>query len=362
MTIEPTLQSTTSQTGTQGGAELHTDFDTDFGVRVERGVPLAALTTMRVGGAADFFATVTDMHQLLKLVRWARKRSLPYLVIGGGSNMLIADAGVRGLVIHNRARAVRIDEPPCCTVPRDDAMYLVAESGAAMAGAARTAVRAGLTGLEWAVSVPGTVGGAVVNNAGAHGGEVKDCLADTLLLDEHGELQEYVLADLRYSYRASSLKRTGAETGESEKANEPEPTSEKAETNRLPSLRAGFAPVVLSANFRLHAAPADEVKARADGFLAHRRRTQPVEPSLGSMFVNPPGDYAGRLIEAAGLKGTRLGGAEVSELHANFIINPGGVGNATAADVLALIQQVQQTVRERCGVELVPEVQLVGDW
>ncbi|MEZ4656828.1 MAG: UDP-N-acetylmuramate dehydrogenase [Caldilineaceae bacterium] len=324
---------------------LDIDVPVQFGVQIERNVSLAAMTTMRVGGPAAYFATVTQTHQLLKLARWAREVELPYLILGGGSNILISDRGVAGLVIHNRCRHVRIDAPPCCNAIHDDGMYLMAESGAAMAGAARTSVRAGLTGLEWAVSVPGTVGGAVVGNAGAHGGEVKDCLHTALLLDTNGDVQEYSNADFAYAYRASTLK------------------EQHRQENGLPQpLRPAFGPVLLNANFRLLPAAVDEVTQRADGFLAHRRRTQPVEPSLGSTFVNPPGDYAGRLIEAAGLKGARVGGAVVSELHANFITNPGGVGHATAQDVIDLIQQIRGAVAQRFGISLEVEVQLVGEW
>lgn len=309
-----------------------------FGVEIRRGVGLAEYTTIKAGGVADYFATVTTVDQLIKLVRWARTSALPYLVLGGGSNILISDAGVRGLVIYNRCRTMRIDAAPLqCFGPVDEHGYLFAESGAAMAGVARTAIKAGLAGLEWAVSVPGTVGGAVVGNAGAHGGEVKDALEDTLVIDEEGTVRSLTVAELGYAYRDSTLKR------------------------RQP-LRAGFGPVVLSANFRLTPGDPVELHGRAEHFLTHRRQTQPVEASLGSTFVNPPGDYAGRLIEAAGLKGARAGGAEVSQLHANFIVNPGGVGAATATDVITLIQQVQQAVEQRLGVKLEPEVQLVGEW
>jgi len=308
-----------------------------LGLTIRRNVPLAPLTTMKVGGEADFFVTVTTTDQLLKLVRWAREVQLPYFLLGGGSNILISDRGIRGLVIENRCRKLRIDEAPCCLVPPDDRPYLMAESGAAMAGAARTTVRAGLTGLEWAVSVPGTVGGAVVGNAGAHGGEVKDTLEYVLLIDGDGDVQEYRLADFAYAYRDSTLK-------------------------RLKPLVAAFKPVVLSANFRLARADEHAITERADRFLQHRRRTQPVAPSLGSTFVNPPGDYAGRLIEEAGLKGYRCGGVEVSTQHANFIVNPGGVGHATAGDVMQLIAHIQERVAATCGVALVEEVQLVGEW
>ena len=308
-----------------------------FGLQIQCNVPLAPLTTMKVGGPAEYYATVHTTDQLLKLVRWARGVELPYFMLGGGSNVLISDAGVRGLVIENRCRQVRVDEAPCCEFPKDDRPSLMAESGAAMAGAARVSVRNGLQGLEWAVSVPGTVGGAVVGNAGAHGGEIKDHLEDALLLNERGDVQEYKNADFQYAYRDSSLK-------------------------RQQPLVAGFKAVILSVNFRLQRGNPTEISAQAERFLQHRRRTQPVEPSLGSTFVNPPGDYAGRLIEAAGLKGERLGGVQVSALHANFIVNPGGVGKAKAADVIGLIEQIQRVVAERCGVHLAQEIQLVGEW
>ncbi|NJN84979.1 MAG: UDP-N-acetylmuramate dehydrogenase, partial [Caldilineaceae bacterium] len=178
---------------------------------------------------------------------------------------------------------------------------------------------------------------AVVGNAGAHGGEVKDTLEDALLIDESGEVQELGVDAFGYGYRDSALKR------------------------RQP-LRAGFKAVVLSANFRLPRGLAPQIEADAERFLDHRRRTQPVEPSLGSAFVNPPGDFAGRLIEAAGMKGVRVGGVEISQRHANFVINPGGEGQATAADVMGLIELIQTRVLAEAGVELTPEVQLVGEW
>lgn len=310
---------------------------TKLGIAIQSNVSLAPFTTMKVGGPAQLFATVNSADQMIKLVRWARSIKLPYFILGGGSNMLISDAGIHGLVIHNRCRQVRVDQPRCCDYPRDERPYLVAESGALMAGVARQSVREGLTGLEWAVSVPGTVGGAVVGNAGAHGGEVKDTLEYALLLDAAGDVVEYQLQDFAYAYRASSLKQHVA-------------------------LRAGFNAVVLSANFRLSYGDETEIRARAEQFLQHRRRTQPVEASLGSTFVNPPGDHAGRLIEQAGLKGVRVGGVEVSALHANFIVNSGGVGKATAHDVVRLIARIQAIVEQRFGVRLTPEVQFVGEW
>ncbi len=311
-----------------------------LGLQIQENVSLAPYTSMKMGGPAQYFVTVSSTEQMIKVARWARAAELPYYVLGGGSNILVADGGIRGLVIYNRCRLVRVDEAPCCVFPQDDRPFVFAESGAALAGAARTSIAAGLRGLEWAVSIPGTVGGAVVGNAGAHGGEIKDNLWNVMVLsaeDNGGEVEEMDAVQLAFAYRSSSLKR------------------------RL-TVKAGFGPIVLNANFRLDFGDVEAIKQTADGYLQHRRRTQPVEPSVGSTFRNPPGDYAGRLIEAAGLKGARVGGVEVSEQHANFLINRGGVGGAQAADVLALLRQIQQVVEDRFGVRLEPEVQLVGEW
>lgn len=305
---------------------------------------------MRVGGQAEFFTKISTVDDLSDVVQWAKNESLPYLVLGGGSNILVSDAGVRGLVIQNRCRKIEIIH--CPVIGHEDSdnqrpddhsdtaedNAVVAESGAAMAGVARTSVRHNLTGLEWAVSVPGTIGGAIVNNAGAHGSEIKDNLFETAIVDGEGEQRLFGVTELAYAYRSSSLK------------------------SKSKSHQAGFEPVVLWGKFKVASAPADAVSQRANEYLSHRRRTQPVEPSLGSMFMNPPGDFAGRLIEAAGLKGVQIGGIEVSEQHANFIINPGGVGSGKAADVIALIQLIQTKVEAKFGVHLKPEIQLVGEW
>ncbi|HHY55402.1 MAG TPA: UDP-N-acetylmuramate dehydrogenase [Chloroflexi bacterium] len=316
-----------------------------FGVAIQTDVSLAPYTTMKVGGPAEYFASVQTVDQLIRLVRWARTVELPYFLLGGGSNILISDAGVRGLVIYNRCRQVRIDPAPCCVFPHDDRPFVFAESGGSMAGLARRTVSAGLTGLEWAVSLPGTVGGAVVNNAGAYGGAVQDNLYNAMILGADGDIEETPAEQLGYGYRTSTLKVGMMSAG-----------------GRRAVVRAGFGPVVLSANFRLAPGDVEAIQAQAEHNLHHRRRTQPVEPSLGSTFVNPPGDYAGRLIEAAGLKGATMGGVQVSRQHANFLINPGGVGSATAADVVRLIRHVQAVVAERFGVQLAPEVQFVGEW
>jgi len=314
-----------------------------LGIEVRQGTSLAPLSTMKIGGEAEYFAVAANRQQLIALGRWAQTSQVPYFILGGGSNILISDTGIRGLVIYNRSRAVRLitpdtDEPVIDgQIPRIAGPSVYAESGAAMAGVARSCVRAEMAGMEWAVSVPGTIGGAVLGNAGAHGGEIKDNLAVVQLLETDGRLVERTVEELDYAYRSSRLKR------------------------KRP-LHAAINPIVLAATFRLTVGDPAALKQRADRYLAHRRNTQPVEPSLGSTFKNPPGDHAGRLIEAAGLKGKRIGGVEVSRTHANFFINPGGVGAAKAADMVALIEYVQAEVETQFGVRLQPEVQLAGDW
>jgi UDP-N-acetylmuramate dehydrogenase len=214
-----------------------------------------------------------------------------------------------------------------------------------LAGLARSAIREGWSGLEWAVSVPGTVGGAVIGNAGAHGG----CIADRLAWAEvcypgYGR-RVLTAAELGYSYRSSVLKEQLAHRA--------------AEAGSQPFDSVQGRSIVLRAAFNLTHGDVAEMMARADGFLARRRATQPVEPSAGSVFRNPPGDYAGRLIEAVGLKGQRLGGAQISPRHANFIVN---TGNARAADVLGLICLARQRVYDQTGIELVLELLLLGEW
>jgi UDP-N-acetylmuramate dehydrogenase len=228
---------------------------------------------------------------------------------------------------------VRVDEAPCCVFPLDDRPFLWAESGAALAGVARTSIAAGLSGLEWAVSVPGTVGGAVVGNAGAHGSDMAaNFLAATLWEPGRG-IRVYHLEDMDYGYRDSVLKR---------------------EQGRTDARR-----VVLTVELQLTPESVDVLTARADGFIAHRKERQPGGASTGSMFKNPENFYAGYLIETAGLKGFAIGDAVISEKHANFFINQ---GEATAEDIRALIAEAWNSVREQFGIEMELEVELIGDW
>lgn len=298
------------------------------GVELRRAEPLARHTTFRIGGPAEWYAVATTTAQLAALADAGRADGLPVTVLGGGSNVLVADEGIRGLVIANQARSYGVQDAV--------SHCLVADSGVLLAGLARWAMRNGLSGLEWAVSVPGTVGGAVIGNAGAHGSDVAANLAWAEVHYPGRGTERLTGEALAYTYRSSLLKRQLAESD----AHVP-------------------APVVLSAAFNLTAGDTAEMTARADGYLARRRASQPVEPSAGSIFRNPPGDYAGRLVESVGLKGHAIGGAQVSPRHANFIVN---TGSATAANVVALMNLMRCRVYVASGHELVPEILFIGAW
>jgi UDP-N-acetylmuramate dehydrogenase len=232
----------------------------------------------------------------------------------------VSDRGVRGVVVLNRAKGVRFhsgDEPS-----------VTAESGVIFSNLANRCAAKGLGGLEWAATVPGTIGGAVYGNAGAFGGDMAGNLISAELLTENGR-EKLSPEQLEYGYRTSILKRGELDA------------------------------IVLSADLRLTESTKEDVTAKIEQFGAHRKTTQPPGASMGSMFKNPEGDYAGRLIEAAGLKGTRIGNAEISPLHGNFFINH---ANTRADDIRALIELVQKTVKETQGVDLELEIELVGEW
>lgn len=293
-----------------------------LGLTMAAGESLAHHTTFRIGGPADLYAGASDLLSLRRLHLLAGQHGIPVTLLGGGSNVLVGDRGVRGLVIGNACRAVR-----------QEGGLVVAESGAALAGLARWTMRLGLSGLEWAVSVPGTVGGAVIGNAGAHGSDTAQSLVWALVSAGDAPPARMTPADLRFAYRTSALKER---------------------------LSTGAAiPLVLQAAFALTPGDPATMGAAADAYLEKRRLTQPVEPSAGSIFRNPPGDHAGRLIEAAGLKSQRCGGAQVSPRHANFIINAGG---ASAADVRQLIGTVQAGVYNAFGIDLIPEILYLGEF
>ena len=281
-------------------AAVARDLERDTGVRAAPDRPLADFTTMRVGGPADLVAIAEDAAALAALVRFARLRRLPHTIMGRGSDLVIADTGVRGLVILCRADACRVD-----------GARLVAESGLPLARAATLAQKAGLAGLEFGLAIPGTVGGAVWANAGAHGSDVASVLESVDVLRADGTERTDPADSLDLAYRDSRFKHAAGEGS------------------------------------------ADEIRR-------WRREHQPLSlPSAGSVFRNPPGDSAGRLIDACGLKGRRVGGAEVSRKHANFIVNAAG---ASASDVRGLAETVRAEVARQFGTKLEYEVQFVGDW
>ena len=300
-----------------------------YGDRVLKDVPLSRYTAARIGGRADALLEVTLVEDLVEMVGLCWKNQIPYTIVGGGSNLLVSDSGFRGLIILNRARQVRFEED---TLPP----RVRAESGASLGVIARMAAQRGLGGLEWAAGIPGTLGGAVFGNAGAHGSDISNnlLLAEILhRLDYRSEIkpvvEEWAVDRLAYGYRSSMLKRQPGKG------------------------------VILSAVLKLERSVPQVVQGKLDELAAYRRRTQPPGASLGSMFKNPPGDYAGRLIEAAGLKGLRIGDAQISTLHANFFIN---LGQAHAADVYELIRIARQAVFDKFGVSLELEIERIGEW
>jgi UDP-N-acetylmuramate--alanine ligase len=308
---------------------------TQFGERLREGELLANYSAARMGGPADALLEARTAEELEQMLVWAWGNSVPCIVFGGASNVLISDRGCRELVIVNRARNFEIR-----ILPGEETRGAVvwAESGAMLGAIARQTAQQGWSGLEWAVGIPGTVGGAVAGNAGAFGGEISGSLrmANILQPSEAGGSRGFQpvrvtmdAAALDFEYRSSRLR-------------------------RMPG-----SGVVLSAEFSLVRCEPSEAITRISEFLARRKRTQPPGASLGSMFRNPPGVFAGKLIESAGLKGKRIGNVEISAQHANFFLN---LGSARAEDVGTLLRLAQRAVEEQCGVHLEPEIELVGDW
>jgi UDP-N-acetylmuramate dehydrogenase len=313
------------------------------GLPVRRGEPLARHTSLGIGGAADLFLVAPTVEVLLAAVRAAGTAGVPALVIGNGSNLLALDGGVRGLVIKNRADAVRMipldgdgrELPPDAADRAVSSLWQV-DAGVLFPTLARATVDAGWTGLEWGQSVPGTVGGGVVSNAGAHGGDLHDSLTRIWVLTAEGAVEEWPAARLALGYRTSIFKAHGALAQR--------------------SLAAG--PVILRAELRLTPGDPAVGRARMAGYLAERRQSQPQGRSAGSTFKNPLPHYAGQLLEAAGMKGARAGRAQFSPKHANFMMNLGG---ARASEVMSLIDQARTRVREMSGVALETELEIVGE-
>ena len=300
-----------------------TDIQRRLGIRTARDEPLARFTTIRVGGPADLYAAPVNLFELRGLVRLARGREVPYTLLGRGSNVVIADAGVRGLLIHVRAQGYEIADG-----------RLVADAGLPMAKAATVTAEAGLSGLEFGLAIPGNVGGAVWANAGAHDSDVAAILESALIVGADGAEASVAPVALGLAYRESRFMHASPDRP---------------------------AEVILGATFRLVADDPAAIRARLVEIRRWRQAHQPLGfPSAGSVFRNPPdGPSAGALVDHCGLKGRRIGGAVVSEKHANWILNDRG---GSAADVRALAELVRATVARETGVVLAFEIQFMGDW
>jgi UDP-N-acetylmuramate dehydrogenase len=277
--------------------------------------PLAPYTTWRIGGPAELLARPVDPGDLGVALRWATRHGVTWRILGNGSNLLVRDEGVRGLVLRLRKvlDAVRVE-----------GSRIVAGAGASLPAISNLAAARGLEGLEFGAGIPGTFGGALVMNAGWHEYEIGKVVESVDFMEPDGAARRLSREECAFGYRDSAFRR----------------------------LRG----VIVEGVLALCPGEAEAVRRRLESFAASRRSSQPTElPSCGSVFLKPPGDFAGRLIEAAGLKGLRIGGVEVSRKHANFFVN---VGGASAADVLALVERVEAEVRARFGVQLVREFEL----
>lgn len=283
---------------------------------IERDAPLAPLTTWRIGGPARYLCRVRSEAALSRVLAAASAASLPVTILGMGSNVLVADAGFPGCVLRLEGAFLEV---------RVEGERVRTGGGAALGGVCAAAARAGLSGIEPISGIPSSIGGAVRINAGAYGGEIFDVLESVRLVTPDGSAREAAASEIPHGYRWSAL--------------------------------VGTREIVAGAVLRLSPAPREQIDAKTRSVADRRRGALPSEPNAGSVFKNPEGDYAGRLIEACGLKGERRGGAEVSVRHANVIVNTGG---ARAADVVALMRLMRDAVRGRFGVTLMPEVEMLG--
>ncbi len=286
---------------------------------VYRNEPMKRHTTFRIGGPADYYLCPHSAKEIQKVVEICREEKLPYFILGNGSNLLVSDQGYRGVVIQLWKNVSDIRVEGC---------LIHAKAGASLAKIAAEALEEGLTGMEFAAGIPGTLGGAVVMNAGAYGGEMKDILKEVLVMDQQGRIFTLEKKDLKLGYRTSAVKEKGY--------------------------------IVLAAVLELRPGDREEIRKLMEDLKQKRVEKQPLDlPSAGSTFKRPEGYFAGKLIMDAGLRGFSVGGAQVSEKHCGFIVNTGG---ASASDVLTLIREVQKRVREKFGVELETEVKFLGEF
>ena len=281
--------------------------------------PMARHTTFRIGGPADYFVELGSIEQIRAAIQVCREENLPWFVLGRGSNLLVSDKGYRGVIlsIYKDFQKTEIQGE---TVTVQAGVLLTTLSGKVL--------DASLTGLEFASGIPGTIGGAVVMNAGAYGGEMKDIVRKVTVLDQDGEVRTLTCGEMQFGYRTSLAKKKGY--------------------------------IVLGAELTLKQGEKEKIREEMQTLKAKRIEKQPLEfPSAGSTFKRPEGYFAGKLIMDAGLRGAAVGGAQVSEKHCGFVVN---TGNATAADVRELMRQIQEKVQEQFGVRLEPEVRFLGEF
>jgi UDP-N-acetylmuramate dehydrogenase len=293
-----------------------------YGDRLQTRASLASYTSARIGGLADALLFIRSADELVEAAARLWQMDIPFVLLGGGSNVLVSDRGVRGVVLLNRARAVDVNL-------QVELPVIWAESGSTLNDIAQRAARHGLSGLEWAASIPGSLGGAVYGNAGAFGGEMAASLASVEILHRERGRETWPAEKMEYGYRTSILKR------------EKQPV------------------LILAASLKLAHGSMESIQTIMTRNSEQRRKTQPPGASMGSMFKNPPNDKAGHLIEAAGLKGTRIGSAMISPIHANFFIN---TDQTRSADMKALLELAQKTVYEKFGVMLESEIEIIGEW
>jgi len=285
-----------------------------YGLR--KNEPLARYTSWKVGGPADYFVSPADLEELVQVILYSNRHDLPLYILGNGTNLLVLDGGIRGLVVHIGSAFSYVNT---C------AGKLEVGAGTSMYQLSKTAAEAGLRGLEFAVGIPGSLGGALIMNAGAFGGYIGELVESIELVDYQGEAVTLTRDQLSFSYRTSNLVGRG---------------------------------VIVEAQLEMeHGDPAELFKTM-HYYSEERRRRHPSLPSAGSVFRNLPDKPAGRIIDEAGGRGMRIGGAEVSGEHANFIVN---TGSATAADILFLMEAVKKLVKEKTGLDLQPEVRIVGE-
>ena len=288
------------------------------GGKIETNLPMSKMTTFRIGGSADVVYTAASEQELADVVKYLNTENIPYFSLGGGSNLLVRDSGYRGVVIRAGERLSQISV---------NGKTVVAGAGARLSALSSAAVGASLSGLEFASGIPGSVGGALMMNAGAYDMEIKDTVKSARAVMPDGNIRNFTIEEMQLSYRHSAFMENDA--------------------------------IIVSAEFELSEGDKDEIMAKIKDLNERRRKKQPLEyPSAGSTFKRPENNFAGKLIEESGCSNLSCGGARVSPKHAGFIVND---NNATAADVLNLIELVKIRVMETSGVELEPEIHIIGE-